>query len=555
MICLRSRLTDLKKSLLVLNNELKLFSSMAILLCCLLYCCGSIKSLKDAIILPKLGAEVISFLKLWLVLPASILFTIIYAKLSNRLKFETIFYLLTFTFIAFFLVFAYIIYPQKESYHLTEYMITDLSAKYSYIKWPIQIIANWSYAIMYIMSELWSVVVINLMFWQFANQIFNIQQAKIFYPILGMVGNCGLIIAGNILTNLSSSCIGSMETSINFIHNLPLENFCLSKETINNLLYSGEFAISKILLKIMEIGNLKIDDLSKLNISNLKENILHIYSCELLQSIIWTIIISNCVAVIIFRFINLLLKDKNIIKEFTTFNNKPQTKLSLKETFSLISHSKYIGLMLGLVLCYGIVINILEGPWKDKVVHLYPSTMEYLNFMGKFNISMGISSIFFTIVGGYILKRFNWLSAALVTPLIIAITGIAFFIFIIFSKNLSNSNISSDFLTLAIYVGAIQNVISKSLKYSLFDPVKEIAFIPLPKELKIKGKAAVELLGIKFGKGFASFLQSSIFIVFPMATFDIITPYLMIFFIIFICIWFIDIYKLDKEYSKISHDK
>ena len=40
---------------------------------------------------------------------------------------------------------------------------------------------------MYVFCELWSVVIINLLFWQYANHIFNTNSAKRFYPILGMV--------------------------------------------------------------------------------------------------------------------------------------------------------------------------------------------------------------------------------------------------------------------------------------------------------------------------------------------------------------------------------
>jgi ATP:ADP antiporter, AAA family len=38
-------------------------------------------------------------------------------------------------------------------------------------------------------------------------------------------------------------------------------------------------------------------------------------------------------------------------------------------------------------------------------------------------------------------------------------------------------------LLVAIYVAAMQNIFSKSAKYSLFDPCKEMAYIPLDEEM------------------------------------------------------------------------
>ena len=38
----------------------------------------------------------------------------------------------------------------------------------------------------------------------------------------------------------------------------------------------------------------------------------------------------------------------------------------------------------------------------------------------------------------------------------------------------------------AVLVGAAQNVFSKSAKYSLFDPCKEMAYIPLDKETQVR---------------------------------------------------------------------
>ena len=54
------------------------------------------------------------------------------------------------------------------------------------------------------------------------------------------------------------------------------------------------------------------------------------------------------------------------------------------------------------------------------------------------------------------------------------------------------SNIGMTPLYAAVLVGAAQNVFSKSAKYSLFDPCKEMAYIPLDRETQARGSCATQ---------------------------------------------------------------
>ena len=86
-------MSDTKKSIIpaklrdifwpIKRSEMKLFVPMALMMMCVLFNFGALRSIKDSLVVPNIGAEVISFLKLWLVLPSTIIFTMIYVKLRN----------------------------------------------------------------------------------------------------------------------------------------------------------------------------------------------------------------------------------------------------------------------------------------------------------------------------------------------------------------------------------------------------------------------------------------------------------------------------------------
>ena len=67
------------------------------------------------------------------------------------------------------------------------------------LHWFIPVVGNWSFSMFYILSELWGSVVLSMLFWQFANEITKVTEAKRFYGLFGMVGNIGLLLSGPII--------------------------------------------------------------------------------------------------------------------------------------------------------------------------------------------------------------------------------------------------------------------------------------------------------------------------------------------------------------------
>ena len=101
-------------------------------------------------------------------------------------------------------------------------------------------------------------------------------------------------------------------------------------------------------------------------------------------------------------------------------------------------------------------------------------------------------------------------------------------------------------------MGSIQIMLFKSLNYTFVESTKEIAFIPLDRELKIKGKAAVDVVGGRFGKAFGAISQQLMFQCISPNINDLIQEFLLLF-IIIIIIWIFSCISLNRYFLQITN--
>ncbi|HXF90563.1 MAG TPA: Npt1/Npt2 family nucleotide transporter, partial [Candidatus Nitrosotenuis sp.] len=185
----------------IYSFEIKKFVPMGIMLFFILFNYTVLRNTKDSIIInaPGSNAEALSFMKLYGTMPMALLFLIVYAKLTNHWSREKLFYGITLSFLAFFAAFATVIYPNRLLLHWSEDTIKTLQVSYPYLKWIIAILGNWSYGLFYIFSELWGSIMISLLFWQFANEITRVSEARRFYGLFGLIGEGGVVLAGYVV--------------------------------------------------------------------------------------------------------------------------------------------------------------------------------------------------------------------------------------------------------------------------------------------------------------------------------------------------------------------
>ena len=448
-----------------------------------------LKETKEALIItaPSSGVETILFIKSYLILPSSLIFALLYAKLSNILSKEALFYTVITPFLLFFALFALYIYPNREILHPNAFADTLQQVLPQGLMGLVAIVRNWTYALFFELAELWGSFMLSLLFWGFANEITKVSEAKRFYALFGIGANLAL--------------------------------FCSGPATI---------LVSDIRQKVPP----GTDPWG--------------ISLNLLMSMV---ILAGLGIIALYWWMNrYVLTDARFYEraeQAERENNKP--KMSLKESLQYLARSPYMRLLALLVICYGICINIVEMTWKSHLQILYPNPNEYTTFMGYVSMASGAVTLFMILfAGGSIMQRFGWQTAALVTPIVLFITGIAFFSLVLFKEGTSFLIFAGTTpLMVAVLIGTFQNILTKACKYALFDPSKEMVYIPLDQEQKVKGKAVVDVVGSRLGKSGGAFIQQALLI--GMGSMSAITPTLACILIVVTIFWMRGVRSLNEQ--------
>jgi AAA family ATP:ADP antiporter len=362
------------------------------------------------------------------------------------------------------------------------------------LHWPIAIVGNWSYSLFYILAEIWGSALLALSFWQFANQITKTAEAKRMYAFFALMAQISVLLEGKV----------------------------------------GEWC-SNIRTKVPE----GVDAWGT--------------SLKWMMGIVVVLGLSTMVT---YRWIyKYVLTDKRFYDkpELPGNTGKAKKKMPLWQSLKVIVTSPYLALITALVVCYGTSVNLVEGLWKKQIGIQYSNPNDYTAFMHKFTFYGGIASMVMLIVGGNILRVCRWFTAAIATPLILLSLGALFFIFVLFGNALTPllESISTTPIFCAVMLGACVVGVSKAVKYALFDLTKEMAYIPLDEEMKVKGKAIVEVVGGRFGKAGGAWIQSLLLFI-PASTYFTIAPYTFAIFILICSLWIFSVKALSRRVEAIA---
>jgi len=418
-----------------------------------------LRNMKDALLITaeSSGAEVIPFIKVWGIVPGAFLMTYIYSRLNNRLKRDRVFYAMVAIFLTFFTLFTFVIYPIRDLLHphqTADWLQGHLPPGF---KGLIAMFRYWTFSIFYIMSELWSSAILSMLFWGFANEVTRVTEAKRFYGIIAVGLNMSSIVAGQVSVFLTGNWL-------RFSFQLPVDAWHQSIILLTTVVLS-----------------------------------------------------SGLVIVSIYRYLTKKVLTRSIYQENVASQKKAKIKMSMRENFSYLAKSKYLICIAIIVLSYNICINLVEVIWKDQVNMLYPNPNQYNAYMSQITTFTGIISFFTSIfISGQMIRKFGWSATSLTTPIIFLVTSIGFFIFFFGHSTFMGilSQLGTSPLVLVVLFGSLQNCFARAAKFTLFDATKEIAFVPLSREGKLKGKAAIDGFGSRLGKSGGAIIHQLLLVIF-----------------------------------------
>ena len=474
------------------RSELKKLLPMLLIIFLITFNYNVLRSMKDTFLVTakSSGAQVIPFVKVWAMFPMAVVLTGLFTYLSSRLSRDRVFYIMNGLFLGFFFLFATVLYPYKDSLHPHQFAdrLTTLLPEGG--QGFVAMIRYWPFTCFYVMSELWNAVIVSTCFWGFANQVVTVGEAKRFYGLFGV----GLNFSGIVAAPVSMALI-------NYGHLIPIPLW----ESSERWLY----------LKL------------------------------------YLILIAGICALLLFRWLNNHVVEKQT-KLPVREASRAKASLSLFEAFGYIVRSRYLLCIAVIVVVYNAVINLVEVVWKDQVSVLYSTPKDFNYYMDEVMLVIGIiATLTSLLISGNSLRKRGWTFTAMLTPIILFVTSIAFF-GAIFGRNEWFGMAVFGFIPLSwtVFLGSFQNVMSRAAKYTVFDATKELAFVPLEYDSKVKGKAAIDGVCSRLGKSGGSVIHQGL--LFGFGSIAASTPCVAACLLVIIAVWMGAVYLLGREFTRIT---
>lgn len=405
-----------------------------------------LKDLKDTLVITasEAGAEVIPFIKTWAMLPFAVAASYAFTQLYQRIGREKTLYCFVGFLLSGYAVFAFFLFPQRESLALVELPHFLEGVLPTGTGGFVAMIRYWHYTAFYLTAELWSMMVLSILFWGAVNSTTTVEDAKSFYPVCTLVGNCAGIIAGQSSAFLCNFFEGFLQWE------------------------------------------------------------------QILQALILLVLVLGCLVMGVARWLARFEASTEGLQ-----SAKKSAKVSYKESILSILRSKPLFYIAVIVIGYALTSNLIEVVWKGTIKKVYPLPQDYNAYVNTLTSLIGAFAVVMSLVSRWMYKRLKWSTVALITPAVLFCTSFFFFTFLHFSPEQMSAFfpwVSPFYLLMSL--GSLHYLLGTTAKYTIFDMSKEMAFLSIEPEERMRAKSVIDCVGSRLGKSGASSLYQVFLVLF-----------------------------------------
>jgi AAA family ATP:ADP antiporter len=363
-------------------------------------------------------------------------------------------------FLAYFMINAFLIYPFRAKLYIWPIIKWLQNIQSQYARGFFGLFAFWPMTLHYVFSELWSAVGMGFIIWGYVNMINTKSAAHRYYALLPALGQLGQILASVILDQVSDgskSGFWSFETTVYWIN--------------------ASIAVILVLF------------------------ILNIWFLD-----------------------RVIMKKPRFASQATSKKStKKDAKPTLCSSLKFVFQNYHVLAILVIIFSQGAFEVMEQLTYKDAANTFFKGDASAYTKWKSFEQLMTavVALICILFVGSNVLRMFGYRVTALMTPLFVVGMGTFFYVtsfttktyfYGVYFKSLTStgygmSDTGSGSLLFLAWLGWFLNVGMQGFKYSVFDATKEIAYLNLTKEERIRAKAVGDIIGQRGGKSFAALIN------------------------------------------------
>ncbi len=182
-------------------------------------------------------------------------------------------------------------------------------------------------------------------------------------------------------------------------------------------------------------------------------------------------------------------------KKEPRLHEEPKESMTLRDGLRICLRSPLLSLLGWVTIANYLAYALGEVVFLDVLKQTHPDPRDYCDYMGKLSLWSGLLTAFSALViTPYLLRRYHWAVASLITPICLFVTEIAFFSSLAFNSSL------------VVLSGTALFCIVRASKYTLLDTSKELSFLTLPPLEKMQGKLIIDGICSRLGRSSASVL-------------------------------------------------